>query len=217
MPAACGEAPIRVIAAARRSLGRSRIRSLGRSRIRSFGRSRIRSFAYVWVAGRDELRAAMLDRVMGEVPLEPPEPQRWREQVHALMDETLAALLRYPGIARVGLGDIPAGGAALRIREAMLSVLLSGRIDPQGAGLAIDALPLLALATALETGRYAERGTDLKLERERIDRAYADLSPNEFLATAANLAGTRADRYLDAIDTFLASLTTRPSPASRPA
>ena len=80
MPATRGEAPIRVIAAARRSLGRSRIRS----------------FAYVWVAGRDELHAAMLDRLMGEVPLEPPEPQRWRGQVHALMDETLAALLRYP-------------------------------------------------------------------------------------------------------------------------
>jgi hypothetical protein len=79
MPATCGEAPIRVIAAARRSLGRSRIRF----------------FADVWVAGRDELHAAMLDRVMGEVPLEPPEPQRWREPVHALMDETLAARPRH--------------------------------------------------------------------------------------------------------------------------
>jgi hypothetical protein len=35
----------------------------------------------------------------------------------------------------------------------MLSVLLSGGIDPQGTGLAIDALPLRPLATALETDR----------------------------------------------------------------
>src|SRR5579863_9249469 len=40
---------------------------------------------YVYVRNRDELLRAMLDRVAGTVPLVPPDPERWREQVHELM------------------------------------------------------------------------------------------------------------------------------------
>ncbi len=168
---------------------------------------------YVYVADRDELLEAMLDRVLAEVELEPPDAARWREQVHALMDGTLTALLRHPGIARVGLANIPTGGSALKIREAMLSALLAGGVDPQAASWAIDVLPLVALATALESGRYAERGSDLASERQRIIRAYEELPPDEFPTMVANHAtvtgGTRAERFRFAIDTFLDGLAGR--------
>jgi AcrR family transcriptional regulator len=168
---------------------------------------------YVYVTQREELLDAMFDRVMGEVPLEAPDPARWREQVHAVLEQTVAALLRHPGIARVGLGNVPTGGAALRLREAMLGTLLAGGVRPQGAGWAIDVLPLLALATALETGRYAERGTDGAAERRRILEAYDGLSPEEFPVMAAHLAtvtaGTRAERFGFAVDTVLDGLLAR--------
>jgi AcrR family transcriptional regulator len=168
---------------------------------------------YVYVPQRDDLLDAMLDRVMGEVPLEAPDPTRWRAQIHALMDETVAALLRYPGIARVGLGNIPTGGSALAIREAMLGMLLAGDLDVRGASWAIDVLPLLALATALETGRYAERRADVAAEGRRVARAYAELSPDAFPVTVAHLAtvagGTRTERFRFAVDTFLDGLVAR--------
>src|SRR5271163_3439474 len=39
---------------------------------------------YVYVAGREGLQLAMLDRVTADVALETPDPSRWREQLHAL-------------------------------------------------------------------------------------------------------------------------------------
>jgi Tetracyclin repressor-like, C-terminal domain len=127
------------------------------------------------------------------------------------MDGTVDALLRHPGIARVGLANVPTAGAALRIREAMLGALLTGGIDPAAAGGAIDTLPLLALATAVESGVYRERGIDLRAEGRRITRAYKALSPDEFpLITAhldAVLGGKRTDRFRFAVDTFLDGLT----------
>lgn len=165
---------------------------------------------YVYVRQRDELLDAMFDRVLSEVPIEPPDPGRWREQVHALQQATVDALLRYPGIARVGLGTVPTGGAALRVREAMLGTLLAGGTDVQGASWAIDVLPLIALATALETGRYADRGIDAVGERGRIVDRYAELSSDEFPITVANLptvtAGTRSERFRFAVDTFIDGL-----------
>src|ERR1700761_5081101 len=47
---------------------------------------------YVYIRGRDELRAAMLDRVSATIALEHPDPDRWREQVHSLLDRVLHAL-----------------------------------------------------------------------------------------------------------------------------
>lgn len=171
---------------------------------------------YVYVAQRDDLLDAMFDRVMSEVPLEEPDPSRWRTQVHDLQEAVLAALLRHPGIARVGIGSIPTEGAALRVREAMLGMLLAGGLDPQGASWAIDVLPLVALATALETGRYAERGTDPAAEGRRVVRAYEELSPQSFPFITANLAtvvgGDRRDRFRFATDTVLDGLVARSRP-----
>ncbi len=165
---------------------------------------------YVYVSHRDALLEAMLDRVLSGVPLEEPDPARWREQVHALMDGTVTALVHHPGIARIGLANIPTGGSALKIREVMLGTLRAGGIDLRSASWSIDVLPLIALATALETGAYAERGTDLAAESTRIVTSYAELSPDEFPLMTASLAavtsGTRAERFRFAVDTFLDGL-----------
>jgi AcrR family transcriptional regulator len=37
---------------------------------------------YVYVSGREGLLAAMLDRVTATIELEPPDPSRWRDQLH---------------------------------------------------------------------------------------------------------------------------------------
>ena len=57
---------------------------------------------YVYIAGRDELRQAMLDRVGRLVELEEPDPARWREQVHRLVRALLKAMEAHPGIAARG-------------------------------------------------------------------------------------------------------------------
>src|ERR1700753_2787597 len=47
---------------------------------------------YVYFSGRDALLNAMLDRVAAMVPLEEPDPARWREQVHRLLEWMLKAM-----------------------------------------------------------------------------------------------------------------------------
>lgn len=166
------------------------------------------------VQSRDELLEAMLDRVLAGVPISEPDAERWREQIHSLMNGTVSVLVAHPGIARIGLANVPTTGSPLKIREAMLATLLAGGIELQSAAWAIDALPLVAFATALETGSYIERGTDLAAESRRISQAYAALPPDEFPVTMTNLAavtaGSRADRFTFIVDTFLDGLAKRP-------
>src|SRR6202042_1509479 len=49
------------------------------------------STLYVYVHGREGLHQAMLDRVIATVELEPPDPARWRAQLHTLLDRMHAA------------------------------------------------------------------------------------------------------------------------------
>ena len=72
---------------------------------------------YVYIAGRDELRNAMLDRVAGMIELEAPDPARWREQVHALALGMLRTMEAHPGIATVAVANPPTGERSLARRR----------------------------------------------------------------------------------------------------
>src|SRR5580658_366894 len=50
---------------------------------------------YVYVAGRDGLLQAMLDRVCASIELEVPDPARWRDQLHALLQRMYQALVAH--------------------------------------------------------------------------------------------------------------------------
>src|SRR5580704_12681946 len=62
---------------------------------------------YVYVAGREGLLQAMLDRVVATIELEAPDPSRWRAQLHSLLQRTHHALVAHPGIAAMTLADPP--------------------------------------------------------------------------------------------------------------
>ena len=98
---------------------------------------------YVYVAGREGLLEAMLDRVIATVELEAPDPSRWRAQLHSLLDRMHEALVAHPGIAAMTLADPPTTEAVLRLTENLLGILLAGGLDPQDAAWACDILVLL--------------------------------------------------------------------------
>src|SRR5580693_1000667 len=54
---------------------------------------------YVYVAGREGLLQAMLDRVTATIEREAPDPARWRAQIHSLLQRIHEALVAHPGIA----------------------------------------------------------------------------------------------------------------------
>lgn len=167
---------------------------------------------YVYVKGRDELCRALLDRVVGMVPLEAPDPERWREQLNALLSGMLAALEAHPGVARAALAAIPTGESSLLLTEAMLGILRAGGIGDQAAAWACDVLPTLVVAAAIETATDQERdaaatGAD---PLPAIRDVVAGLSPRRFpnmTGLADELANGDGDvRFAFAVDTFVDGL-----------
>jgi AcrR family transcriptional regulator len=168
---------------------------------------------YVYIGGRDELRRAMLDRVTGAVAIEEPDPARWREQLHALVEGWLRAMEAHPGIAAVAVGDPPTTERSLLAADYMLGLLLAGGITPQDAAWACDILPLLTTASAMETAVHIARGHSWEATAERFDAAFATLPadrfPNIVRHGAALISGDGDERFRFAIDVFLDGLVAR--------
>jgi AcrR family transcriptional regulator len=170
---------------------------------------------YVYIAGRDELRAAMLDRVADLVALEDPDDARWREQVHALLDAVLKSMEAHPGIATVALANPPTSPNSLRVAESLLGLLLTGGVSRQDAAWACDVLSLLTTASAIEADVWRARG-DTEAESEWVDgvrRAFGSLPPSRFPLitglTAELTSGSGDERFHFAIDALLDGMVAR--------
>lgn len=168
---------------------------------------------YVYVGGRVELLELLFDEVVGTVPLPEIDPARWREQLRALCLSSLVALEAHPGIARVGLAEVPEGPNALAGAEAMMALLLAGGVEPRRAAFAMDALFLLVTANAVETAIGQEReaaGHGPLHDRDRLRETFAGLPPDRYPTLVANadviVGGEGHERFLFAIDTFVDGL-----------
>jgi len=173
---------------------------------------------YVYVAGREGLQLAMLDRVTADVSLETPDPSRWREQLHALLIRMHDALNSYPGIAAMTLAHPPTTETVLNVAENLMGILLAGGLDPQDAAWACDILVLLVTAVASEDDvRRVSRGGGVN-DREQIDALYntfVGLPPERFPIISAHaaqmVAGDSAERFRFAIDVVIDGVVARSS------
>ena len=169
---------------------------------------------YVYVSGREGLLQAMLDRVTGTVELEPPDPSRWRAQLHSLLRRLHHALVAHPGIAAMSLADSPTTGAVLQLTENLLGVLLAGGLDPQDAAWACDILVSLVTATAREDDvRHPGGPSDEGDRRQRVYQTFVDLPPDRFPLLTAHaaqmVAGDSDERFRFAIDVVVDGVTVR--------
>jgi AcrR family transcriptional regulator len=105
---------------------------------------------YVYVSGREGLLHAMQDRITAAIELEPPDPARWRAQLHSLLERMHRALVAHPGIAATAMADPPTTEAALLLTENLLGILLAGSLDPQDAAWGADIFALLVTYAAIE-------------------------------------------------------------------
>ena len=166
---------------------------------------------YVYVSGREGLLRGMLDRVTTRVELEPPDPSRWRVQLHSLLQRLHQALIAHPGIAAITLADPPTTEAVLLLTENLLGILLAGGLDPQDAAWACDLFVGLVMANAREHDvRRPRGGNDDDGRPERVEKLYttfAGLPPDRFPLVAAHaaqmVAGNGDERLRFAIDAVL--------------
>lgn len=106
---------------------------------------------YAHVEHKDDLVAAVLDRVISEVTLPgDPDPDRWQEQIKAVLRDGLAVFGRHRDISRAALGTIPTGEGALPVVDAIVGILLASGVSRQVAAWSADILALYLTATAYE-------------------------------------------------------------------
>jgi len=168
---------------------------------------------YVYVQNREELLRQMLDRVSGDFPLAPVDPERWREQLHALLDGWLRAMEAYPGLASVAVGNPPSTERTMIVADHLMALLLAGGVTPQDAAWACDILPLITTAVAVEADVHRAQGHSVEETVERIEQAVASLPADRFphlVRYGAELtSGDGDERFRFAVDVFLDGLVAR--------
>lgn len=169
---------------------------------------------YVYVRNRDELLRTMLDRVAGEVPLVKPDKRRWRKQVHDLLDAFRIGLETYPGLATVLPQEPLVMDSAMAALENLLGLMVAGGIGPQDAAWGCDNLMLIVTATAGEADVRKAAGMSFDGDFiEGLRDTFAAMPPRDYPNIVSHadelVAGSGADRFHFAIDTFLDGLVAR--------
>lgn len=151
---------------------------------------------YWHVANKDQLINVILDRVIGEIPLPEPDPERWEEQLRTFAHEGREAFRRYRDIGRASLGRVPMGPNLLRAVEWQLELL-------EGAGIPARPAAWFGDLLGLYVGAHAFEDT-LGLDQDDAGRAMghylAMLPPERFphlLAASAELASGDADERFE--------------------
>jgi AcrR family transcriptional regulator len=149
------------------------------------------SALYWHVRNKDELLQLVLDRVIGEIELPEPDPERWQEQGKVVVREMRRVLTSHRDIARVTLGAIPVGPNALRVIEWMHGLLRDAGLPDRVVALVGDLLGLYVGAHAFEESLGLVSPTGEKLPPEQILAMLAEywrsLPPNLFPHTLALL------------------------------
>jgi AcrR family transcriptional regulator len=161
---------------------------------------------YVYVSGRDGLLRSMQDRIIATIELEDPDPARWREQLHTLLDRGRQALVAHPGIA----ATLMTARASLVLVENMLGILLAGGVARQDAAWAADIFAMLVSYSAMEAD---VRRADPAEQAAALYRAFTALPADQFplvVACAAQLtAGDSDERFRYAVDVVTDGLLAR--------
>jgi AcrR family transcriptional regulator len=115
------------------------------------------SSLYAHFAGKEELLAAMIDRLAGDVPTPRVGAGTWQDQLKDAIRAIRRGLGAHRDLARASLGTIPTGPNALVFMDGLLGVLRDAGLPDQVIAYAVDILPLYATATAYEESLYTAK------------------------------------------------------------
>jgi AcrR family transcriptional regulator len=171
---------------------------------------------YVYVKDTEELRAAMLDELLGEVDLDPGDSPDWRARLFKVIASYQGVLHANPSLARVALVTRLSGPNYLAVLEAVLGRIAEGGMPRAQAGWAVDALLLIATAAAVEHGTRSENPDASAAEHDQLERvvvnAPADIYPNIAAHSEELLAGPAGSRARWMFDALLTGALGTPVP-----
>jgi AcrR family transcriptional regulator len=165
---------------------------------------------YAHFAGKDELLAAMIDRIIGDLPLPKPGAAPWQDQFKDAMRNMRRGLAAHRDIAGASLGVIPTGPNAVRAINALLGVLLDAGLPEKVIAYALDVVPLFVTATAYEESLQAARGVPAPEDQwvEQMRRYWKSLPPDRFphivrLADPLTSQDTEDERFEFGLDALV--------------
>jgi AcrR family transcriptional regulator len=171
---------------------------------------------YVYVANHDALLQGVLDRIIADVELEVPDPDRWREQLHSLLQRLRQALGAHPGIAALTLADPPPTEPVLLLIENLMGIVLASGVEPQDAAWACDVFPMLVTAGVIEEDDRRARGMADNGYQDQVEQLHATfvaLPPDRFPALTAHatemVTGDGDARFRFAIDVVIEGIVAR--------
>jgi len=141
---------------------------------------------YVYVKDTEELHAAMLDELLGEVDVDPGDAPDWRERLRQVITSYQRVLHANPSLARVALVTRLSGPHYLAVVEAVLGCLAAGGMPKAQAGWAVDMLLLIATASAVEHGTQQENPAAAAANHSRLERVVADAPTDTYPNIAAH-------------------------------
>jgi AcrR family transcriptional regulator len=137
---------------------------------------------YAHVGDKVEMVEAVLDRVIGEIPLpHPVDPARWMAQLKELCVASRAVFARHRDIARAALGIVPTGEQSLPLIETILALLHAGGVSDRVAALSVDIIGLYLVATGVEESVEAAAPHETHIEYYmQLRDFWAALPPDRF-------------------------------------
>ena len=176
---------------------------------------------YVYVRNTAELRAAMLDELLGQVDLGPVTAAGdWRDRLITVLWSYTAVLFEQPGLAQSALVTRPSGPAYLGLADGILALLGAGGIPGDRAAWAVDLLLHFATATAAEQGTR-EHAVDAQDEQDTLAAALHDAPAAAFphiaaVGAAELLSGSGPDRLTWGFHVLISGILQTPRPEPEP-
>ncbi len=136
---------------------------------------------YAHVGDKEEMIAALLDRVISEVELPARiDARRWQRQLRDICHALRTTLARHRDIARATLGNVPTGERAMELAEKMLAAMEAGGLTERTAALAVDLLMLYSSAVAFEESLEDSKFTDADSYYGQLQAYFAALPADRF-------------------------------------
>jgi AcrR family transcriptional regulator len=137
---------------------------------------------YRHFAGRSELVALVVDRILGEADVRTAASLPWQQACMCLAQSMFDALGRHGNVAALLIGHVPMGPNALAQRELMLSVLLDNGFAPAVAAHAYATLAHYVLGFAIQlSGSPAATGQ----QDAELSAKFHQLDASRYPATVA--------------------------------
>ena len=177
---------------------------------------------YWHVGSKDGLLDLIFDRVIGEIEIPDPEPERWQEQLKEVARNMRATILRHRDIVRISIGRIPMGPNSLECSERLFAIMRQGGVPDQlavtGQHLLFAVVNGFTLDETLDLGVEGAAPVDeqaASMARDYIAALPADRFPN-LVAVAEHFAFADNDkRFALLIDLYVDGLAQRARSATR--